>query len=355
MDRMTRSSSNPIITIKDVIPTSPELKVIGIFNCGAVRCKKEIILLCRVAETVKTKMTGKVQIPMLSEESGFNRIEIDELSIDESLCDFRDSRSIRLKDSGKIERLTSISHLRIARSSDGISFKVDPEPFIMPMGQSEEWGIEDPRITHLDGEYQITYSSICRSGVTVSLITTPDFRSFIRKGIILPPTNKDAAIFPEKIENDYYMLHRPVPSEIGGLNIWIAQSDNLVNWGNHRCIYESGRGGAWEADRVGVGTPPLLTEKGWLLFYHGADSASRYSAGLLLLDRKNPCRIIAESSAPVIIPLERYETEGFFPNVVFPCGVVENDDELQVYYGAADDKICTATISWSSIWEALDV
>ena len=355
MNGMTRSSINPILSPEDVTPSAPGFRVIGIFNCGTVRYDNEVLLLCRVAESVKKQEHGKISIPVLSEKSDYCKLVVESFSIDDPQYSFHDSRSIRRKDSGRIERLTSISHFRLARSPDGINFILDRDPCLFPSGLLEEWGMEDPRITFIEGSYHIVYSSICRHGVSVSLITTKDFSTFIRRGIILPPTNKDAVLFPEKINGRYLLLHRPVPSDIGGLNIWIAESDNLTDWGNHRLLYESGSAGGWEENRVGVGTPPVLTEKGWLLFYHGVDDESRYAAGVLLLDRLNPCRILAVTKKPVLYPEMDYETSGFFTNVIFPCGLVEEKNGIRIYYGAADDKICTAHISWESLWEVLDV
>jgi beta-1,2-mannobiose phosphorylase / 1,2-beta-oligomannan phosphorylase len=355
MDKMTRINRNPLLIPEDVIPSAPGFRVEGIFNCGAIRYGEEIFLLCRVAESVESRHPGEVKIPVLSQQSNYQQVEVETFSIEDPLYDYEDSRKVRHKETGRIAKLTSLSHLRLARSRDGVSFTVDEKPWIHPSGQLEEWGIEDPRIVCLDGEYQIIYSSVCRHGVTVSLITSSDFQSYTRKGVILPPTNKDAVFFPEKISGRYWMLHRPVPSEIGNLNIWTAESDNLTDWGNHRLLYEAGRAGEWEQNRVGIGTPPLLTDKGWLLFYHGADQQNCYTAGLLLLDRDNPSQILAATQEPVLSPVLDYETQGFFPNVVFPCGSIIIEGGIRVYYGAADDKVCAADMSWKNLWEILNV
>ena len=358
MDRMTRCLANPILSPQRLMPSKPGFRVLGVFNCGAVRYRDEILLLCRVAETADEIGAESLRVPVLGESSGYRDIIVEEFSRDNERFDFSDSRVVRCRKTDSVAGLTSLSHFRLARSRDGVNFKIDAEAWIDPQGSSEEWGIEDPRIIPLAAEsgveYQIIYSAISRDGVAVSRISTTDFCSFSRRGTLLPPTNKDAVIFPEKIEGRYWLLHRPVPSGIGGLHIWTAQSGDLVHWGNHELLYKSGEPGSWEEERVGVGPPPIATDKGWLVFYHGADAEDRYSVGMLLLDRKHPAKILARTREPVFVPREKYETTGFFPNVVFPCGIIDTNDGLRLYYGAADEYVCTAVISWKTVWEALD-
>ena len=108
--------------------------------------------------------------------------------------------------------LTSISHLRVARSTDGIHFEVEPAPALSPATAYESFGIEDPRITLLDGTYWINYTAVSPYGIATALASTKDFRTFERHGIIFPPPNRDVTIFPEKIDGRYAALHRPMPA-----------------------------------------------------------------------------------------------------------------------------------------------
>ncbi|KGE70810.1 glycoside hydrolase family 130 protein [Spirochaeta lutea] len=352
MQSFSRFSENPLLVPGQVVPSQPDMKVEGIFNCGAVQVEGSIVLLCRVAESVSAEQ-GEVSVPVLSGTASKPGIDTKRFDQKTGHLDFSDSRTISNRATGKVEHLTSLSHFRLARSTDGRSFTLDEKPWIFPQGVSEQWGIEDPRITRIDDRFYISYSSISPDGITVSLISTQDFIGFERHGVILPPSNKDAALFPRKINGRYWMLHRPITGAIGNLNIWAASSENLLDWGNHTLIYRAGESGPWELDRVGVGPPPVWTPRGWLVMYHAADVQSRYVAGLLLLDEENPARVIARGRAPYFVPQGEAEQSGFFSNVVFPCGLVEQEQGLLVYYGAADDKVCGGFASWDSIWEVL--
>ena len=347
-----RYSGNPILKPEDVVPSGIEMKVEGIFNCGAAKLGDDYLLLCRVAESAIGN-GDYLRLPVLSKETGYRDVSVESYRRDSPLYDFTDSRAIRLKGDHKTFRLTSLSHFRLARSSDGRNFCLDSEPCIFPEGVFEEWGIEDPRITEIGGIFYITYSSISSNGVTASLISTTDFRTYSRHGVILPPTNKDAALFPAKIREKYWILHRPAPSDIGGMNIWIAHSDNITDWGGHKMIYAPNKDDEWESSRVGVGPSPVLTERGWLVMYHGVDKNSVYSAGLLLLDSDEPSKVLAKTKRPFFSPEAAYEKDGFFPDVIFPCGLISVESGLLIYYGATDNTICLAETSWKNIWGAL--
>jgi predicted GH43/DUF377 family glycosyl hydrolase len=122
--------------------------------------------------------------------------------------------------------------------------------------------------------------------------------------------------------------------------MWVAFSEDLVHWGDHRFLMGPRRG-MWDETRIGCGPPPIPTDRGWLEIYHGADSSNRYCLGTVLLDRDDPSRILARCREPVVVPEANYELEGFFGNVVFACGHVEFDDgRLYLYYGAADTYTC---------------
>jgi predicted GH43/DUF377 family glycosyl hydrolase len=158
------------------------------------------------------------------------------------------------------------------------------------------------------------------------------------------PPNKDCVLFPERIGGAYMALHRPVSEGLGGKYLWIASSPDLLHWGDHRCVLRPQRG-TWDAAKVGAGAPPLRIDEGWLEIYHGVDGDDRYCRGALLLDAADPARVLGRSREPIMEPLASYERDGFYGNVVFATGAVVDGDRLTVYYGAADDSVCGATMS----------
>lgn len=359
MRTMIREFRNPVLTAADVKPSRDFLKVDGIFNCGAAKLGEEYILLCRVAESCSERKEGYISIPVYDErEDCLKRVLISEEEIRQKY-DTSDSRMIfGINKSGikKIKHLTSLSHLRIARSRDGVHFEVDPCPALLPHGRYERWGMEDPRITYLEEEkkYCITYTAVSDLGAMPALLITGNFVDFERIGAIFPPENKDVVIFPKRIDGYYYACHRPVPYEIGTPDIWISSSPDLIHWGRHRHVCGVCEGG-WENGRVGSGVPPIATPKGWLHIYHGADAGNRYCLGVMLTDIHRPWEILAKAKRPVLEPEADYEKEGFFGGVVFACGCVQEGSVLKVYYGAADDKIARADISLEELYKFLGV
>lgn len=349
-----RCEQNPLLLPSQVKPSRPDFQVEGVFNCGVTTFQDEFILLCRVAESAINSDPDQVIIPMVEKRNGTNTIVTKVIRKSEhNEYDFSDSRSIWTKGEDgpcKIVYLTSLSHFRIARSKDGVNFTISEQPDIFP-DEIESWGIEDPRITLIDGVYYITYTSVASYGASTSLITTKDFIHFERKGIIFAAENKDVTIFPEKIDGCYWALNRPVPMSIGNPDIWIAQSPDLLHWGQQKHLLGVSKETTWINGRIGGGAVPVKTERGWLVVYHAADKDNRYCLGAMLLDKEDPSIILANTSEPILEPEEIYEKEGFFGNVVFTCGVLLQDDNLIIYYGAADDKICRADIKLSSIYE----
>lgn len=258
----------------------------------------------------------------------------------------------------RVEDRTGRSYLGVARSTDGLGgWAVDPDGSFLPdlESEAERRGIEDPRLTELDGEYLIVYTGYSAGGPLVCLAATTDFRTYERRGVVLPPENKDAALFPERFGGRFALLHRPVtatPRASG--DIWLSWSPDLLHWGSHRCLLRAGPAGSWDSEKIGLGPPPLRTDDGWLLLYHGVRttaSGSIYRAGLALLDREDPERVLARSSDWVFGPEAPYERSGDVDNVVFPCGWVlgEDGDTLRVYYGAADSTVCVATASLAAL------
>ncbi|MBP2032524.1 putative GH43/DUF377 family glycosyl hydrolase [Clostridium algifaecis] len=337
---MKRYENNPIITFKDVKPSNKNFQVIGAFNPGAAEYNGEIILAVRTAERVRESNDDCIKVPVLDENS--QSIKIVELNTNDKKYDFSDSRVVKeVGSDSDFKYLTSMSHIRLARSRDGINFKVDEKPFIFPGNKYEGFGIEDPRISKIDDIYYITYSAVSKYGIVVSLAATSDFKSYRRLGNIFSTENKDAVLFPEKINGKYFALNRPVSKSSGKPVIWISESKNLIDWGNHK-VLACTRERYWDSSKIGAGIPPIKTERGWLELYHGVDENEHYYMGALLLDINDPSKVISRSEKPILEPKENYETEGFFKNVVFPCGAVKKNDEIYIYYGISDNSVALA-------------
>lgn len=254
----------------------------------------------------------------------------------------------------RVEDRSGISQLSIARSRDGCTgWRIDPEPALAfdPQLYEEAWGLEDPRITRVGDEYFIVYTGYSRGGPLVRLASTRDFHSFKRLGTLMPPHDKDAALFPGKFNGRWALIHRPSPeidvSGTIGTHIWLSWSPDLSHWGDHTVLIRARQGGWWDADRIGLSPPPLLTEYGWLILYHGMRriaSGAIYRLGLAMLDRDDPGRLLVRSNEWIFGPETDYERTGDNPDVVFPCGWIleENGRTLRLYYGAADTSVCLA-------------
>ncbi len=334
-----------------VRPSRPDFQVVGVFNPAAIRHEGEVILLLRVAETPPAS-ADEVVAPVYDANAG--RLYIERWSRNSDTVDQTDPRIIVAD--GRTW-LTSISHLRIARSNDGVNFEVETTPAFSPLTGYESFGIEDPRITLLDGTYWINYTAVSHLGISTALVSTKDFRTFDRHGIIFAPPNRDVTIFPAKIGGQYAALHRPMPEGIGQHAIWAASSPDLMSWGRHRFV-AGGRPGGWEDSKIGGGAVPFRVMTagydGWLAVYHGvAGTPPTYSLGALLLDAQDPAHVIARSREPILRPDAPYERDGFFGGVVFTCGLVVDDDDVRIYYGAADGVTALARLSLGDILAGL--
>jgi len=250
-----------------------------------------------------------------------------------------------------------ISRLGYASSENGLDIcERSSLPVYESLGDElERLGVEDPRITKIEDTYYITYTGAsvypccpAQPGVAISsipwrcrvgLLSTKDFITYKKLGCILPDMdNKDVVLFPEKVNGKYVLLHRTFP------DIWIAYSDDLLHWHDHKMIMRVQKGG-WDCNRIGAGAPPIKTEQGWLNFYHGVDHSRNYRIGILMLDLDDPSKVIGRSVEPILSPEENWELHGLVPNVVFTCGAVEMKDQYFVYYGGADKVIAVATMA----------
>jgi predicted GH43/DUF377 family glycosyl hydrolase len=345
-DMAERFAENPILKPTDIRPSIDGMTVECLLNPGVFRFDGQTWLLLRVAERPEQK-PGKTSFPVLDAAGNLQILEFDNA---DPRLDLRDPRVINYD--GK-DYLTTMSHLRLVASRDGVTFAEDPsKPALLGQGELESYGIEDCRVTQLGATYYLTFTQVSEHGVGVGLRSTTDWRNIRQHGMIFAPHNKDCAIFEEKIGSKYYALHRPSSPVLGGSYIWLAESTDLEQWGNHRCLAHS-RPGMWDSDRVGAGAAPIRTSEGWLEIYHGADGNHRYCLGALLLDLEAPWKVLARSTAPIMEPTADYERTGFFGNTIFTNGHVVDGDVLTLYYGAADSVICGARLSIQEILATL--
>jgi len=255
----------------------------------------------------------------------------------------------------RVEDRRGFSHLTKAVSEHGIvNWIIDSRPTFEADAENypkEAWGVEDPRIVWLDElkKYAVTYTAYSQDGPSVSLALTTDFEAFERMGTILPPVDKDASLFPRKINGKWILIHRPItPLHGPGANICCSYSDDLKNWSGTKVLIPSRAGAWWDANKVGLSAPPLETKDGWLVLYHGCRqtaAGSIYRLGLVLLDLEDPGKILHRSDEWIFGPLKDYETEGDVAGAVFPCGWIldESTGVIKMYYGAADSCIALAT------------
>jgi predicted GH43/DUF377 family glycosyl hydrolase len=345
-DLAIRNSKNPILSPKSIKPSNSHMIVECLLNPGVFVFQNKIWLLVRVAERTVQK-EGELSVPIYDDKG---KVEILKFNLNNPKLNASDSRVINYDGT---DYLTTISHLRLMSSDDGINFTEDQEyPSIFGEGEYESYGIEDCRVSKIAETYYLTYTMVSSNGVGVGLRTTKDWKNFHKHGMILSPHNKDCAIFEEKINDKFYALHRPSSPELGGNYIWLAESPNGIHWGNHKCIAKT-RAGKFDSKRLGAGAAPIKTSKGWLEIYHGATEKNRYCLGALLLDSKDPSKVIARSEEPIMIPTTDYELNGFFGEVIFTNGHIVNGDQIQMYYGAADEFVALATFSIKQILNTL--
>ncbi|MCX6151263.1 MAG: glycoside hydrolase family 130 protein [Ignavibacteriales bacterium] len=284
--------NNPILT-KENVP----FKVNSIFNPGAVKFNNKYLLFCRI------------EMP--------------------------NGRSAFVK----------------AISNDGYKFDVDDHPTLLPSDHKEwgayvEWGIEDARITKIGNSYFITYTGYSKYMPLVMLAETKDFIHFTIHGSISEPSNKDCALFPEKVGGVYWKVDRPTAEH--RKDIWISKSTDLLHWGGFKVLLEP-EYGTWENDKIGSSSQPVKTKDGWLMLYHGVRGfgiSSTYRLGVVLLELDKPWLVKGKSQEPILIPEFDYERIGDVNNVVFSSGwIFEDNGDVKIYYSGADTNICLAETS----------
>ncbi len=350
---LTRGFNQVVLRPEDLRASREDFEVIGVFNPGAARLGRDVVLLVRVAERPRARQDNRLYLPRYDAE--LRQVVVD--CSPESDFDTSDPRVVRSHVDGR-SRVTSLSHLRVIRSRDGRAIDSREDGGLWPETPWEEFGIEDPRITAIGQMYYITYVAVSRHGVATALASTRDFCTFERHGIIFCPENKDVVLFPETIQGQFAALHRPSGgARFSPPEMWLAYSPDLRHWGRHARLL----GGEfdWESNRIGPGPPPVRLEAGWLAIYHGnrrsahAGEVADYCAGAVLLDAHDPSRILARSREPLLAPETDFERQGFVPNVIFPTGLVESGDALLLYYGAADSSTAVVEVSTAEVLTSL--
>lgn len=347
-----RLATHLLLRPEDVPPSHPDYEVIGVFNPGVVRHGDTTIILARVAERPRDQRPGWTAHPRWSADLGYT---VDWVPNEHLQAD--DPRVVRHVETGLV-RLTFISHLRVFTSRDIRTVDNLAGASFLPANEMEEFGLEDPRITRIDNRYYITYVAVSRHGPATALASTTDFKTLTRHGIIFCPENKDVVLLPERVGGEYVALHRP----LGDMpfcrpEMWIARSPDLLNWGRHQYLF--GGTGDWEDGRVGAGAPPIETSEGWLEIYHGnrrpeiVGDVGAYCAGAILLAKDDPSRVLKVTHEPILRPQKDFENEGFVSKVVFPTGIVEEDDRLLIYYGASDKYCAMAELSRGDVMRSL--
>lgn len=255
-----------------------------------------------------------------------------------------------------IQNLEGRYSIYCAQSRDGYHFEVGDRPFLSPCQDKplaiyEERGVLDGRVVLLEGVYYICYDALGRHGYRAALARTEDFRTVQRIGHVSEPDTKGGVLFPRKIKGKYARLERPWE----GRSIWVSYSEDLEYWGWSEVV-ATPRGGFWDSDHIGIATPPIEIDPGWLFIYYGIKQTSTgplFRLGAVILDAENPTEILGRTNAPILSPREDYERIGDVSNLVFSCGaIIEPNDEVRLYYGAANSCICLGTTKVQNIVQA---
>ncbi len=274
------------------------------------------------------------------------------------VCVFRDDYFDTAEDGRRVCHID----LGFAESDDGINWKVRPTPLftnVQARQMEDVQRVYDPRLTVIDGELYMCCALDSYHGLHGAVVKIHDLErlEFLS---ISAPDNRNMALFPEKINGLYTRLERPMPVYSRGkdrFDLWLAQSPDMKFWGNNKLVLGVEHV-PYANDKIGPSAPPIKTEKGWLTTFHAVDIDTtrgkngwedvwqkRYTAGIMLLDLEDPSKVIGMSKEPLIAPETPYETdEGYRQNVIFPGGMIlEDDGEVKIYYGASDTVECLAT------------
>jgi len=247
----------------------------------------------------------------------------------------------------RVEDMARDNLFYVARSRDGVNFDISPEPIDYPLRDTEDRWMDnrfDMRITRLEGQYYVTHASwLGGLGSCIGIARTADFQKFEPVGELSVPSNRNAALFPEKIGGRYARLERPQDVDGSG-RIWISYSPDLMYWGQSRPVVLPAT--PWSRCKTGAGAVPIKTDRGWLCVYHATAkncATENYYLGAALLDLRDPSHVIAAPRQFILQAETPYECMGQVPNVVFTNGAVPMPDgTLNIYYGGADTRVCLA-------------
>ncbi len=247
------------------------------------------------------------------------------------------------------EQTDGVPYIYLGTSGDGIRWDISKDKIkfsdsdgrpAMPLY------VYDPRLVKIDGTYYIIW---CQDfyGASIGIAETKDFKTFTRLENPFIPFNRNAVLFPRKINGKFVMLSRPSDSGHTPFgDIFLSESPDMVYWGRHRHVMSKGKEW-WESLKIGSGAAPIETSEGWLLFYHGVSGTCNgyvYSIGGAILDTDNPSIVKYRCKNFLLTPQEWYEERGFVPNVCFPCAALVDppSGKIAIYYGAADSYVCLA-------------
>ena len=271
-------------------------------------------------------------------------------------------------------------YLGLAVSKDGFNFeRTSDKPVLSPDFNGADGGcVEDPRLVRMGDYYYLTYASrtfapgqywredkqyfgfrpeygpqfLINNNSVTHLAVSRDLKSWKKLGRISNSMydDRDVYIFPEKINGKFVRLSRPMEwcgKGFANKNpaVWIAYSDDLMEWGEPKLLFEGNEW--WENKKIGGSTPPIRCKYGWLILYHGvAEKDGGYRVGAIIVDEKNPEKILARTKDFIMEPEYDFETKGYYNGCVFPTGICVKDDVMYVYYGAADKFVCVATAEY---------
>ncbi len=258
-----------------------------------------------------------------------------------------------------------ISRFGYASSKDG--YTIDERLDYPVFGPSTDSdldckGVEDPRLTRIGDRIYLCYTAygvnagmvnghtgvqLATASISVEDFLNKKWNWSERSYPFFRVDNKNSFYFPEKINGKYVMVHRIPP------HMWISYSDDMITYENQKILMSPEFD--WEFFKIGGGSPPIKTDKGWIVIYHGVDRNMQYRLGVALLDLKDPGKVIARYNKPFLEPETDYEIDGVVPNVTFTCGAVRIEDTIFLYYGGADTVIGVATAPVKDVLKLLGV
>lgn len=239
-----------------------------------------------------------------------------------------------------------VSRIGYAVSTDGLNWNRMQQPVLAPHNGREDYrGVEDPRVTPLDGVFYMTYTAYGANDFYPMIARSENLITWTDIAPLEKAQNKDHVLFPEKVGGRYCILHRRSP------NIWLAYSDDLVNWTDHTVIMTPLADVEWQNKSIGSNGLPIKTEYGWVLFYHGYGEKHIYRHSVALLDLENPTKVLHRPRTFIMEPAEVWEIRGDVPNVTFSCSNNVVGDQLYFYYAGADRLIGLATGLFADVVE----